>query len=584
MLPTIVDGQLKKQCAISFVIVILIVLAFASYWRVQHYNFLAYDDQLYVTENYQIQSGINWKLVIDSFEDTRTGHWHPLTMLSHALDWQIYGGNAGGHHRTNIIIHVINTILLFFLLNIMTGAIWKSALVAALFTIHPINVESVAWIAERKNVLSTFFWILTMLFYVWYARQPSWKRYLPVFFCFAMGLMSKPMLVTLPFALLLIDYWPLDRTTLRNKHNKNTTPFLYRKEKIFFLIAEKVPMFCLTVASMIMTVYVAQSARAIYRYDTMSLSKSFGNILVSYSVYIKKLFWPVDLSVFYPYGSLLWWHVLLASILLVTISILSFKQIRKYPYLFVGWFWYLGTLIPVIGLVRVGSQSMADRYAYVPFIGLFVIIAWLIPDILSNLRQSKAFTFLIFITLITIFTALTIFRIEVWKDTKALFEAALKVNPDNFIALNVLGSQELYNGNLEKALNYYQASIRISPKYPRTYCHAGNVYFKLGKFEEARNYYEKAIAIDEDYANAHYNLGVLNLATNRYQEAIVNFNKALAIQSHEFKSHLNLGIALLQTGDVRDAIIHFERALELNPGSLEARKGLRISCEMLKKN
>jgi tetratricopeptide (TPR) repeat protein len=576
------ENQLKEIHLVSLMILVLAILTLITYWRVQYYEFVAYDDQLYVSQNYRIQAGINMKTIAGTFKDVHTGHWHPLTTLSHMVDWQMFRNNAGGHHWTNLIIHVFNTTLLFLLFWMMTGAMWRSALVAALFAIHPINVESVAWISERKNVLYAFFWFLTMIFYVWYVRSPGWKRYLPVLICFVLGLMSKAMLVTLPFVLLLMDYWPLNRTMLCGEQNQNAVPVPLRKEKISFLILEKAPLFCLTAVSIVITIYAAKSANAIYSFDIMTLSQRLSNIAVSYGLYIKKLFWPTDLAVFYPYSIIPWWQISLAAILLIAATALACKYFKKYPYLFVGWFWYLGTLVPVIGLVRVGSQSMADRYVYVPFIGLFVIIAWLIPQTLLKLHNSKIYAFFIFAFFIILFTISTYIQIGMWKDTTTLFESALKINPHNFIAHTVLGSIESEKGNHEKALSYYHVSMKISPKYARTYCHAGTAYFRLGKYEEARNYYQKAIAVDDKFADAHYNLGVLNLTTNRPHEAMIHFNKALEIMPDEFKAHLNLGIMLLETGNITDAVGHFERAVELNPKNMEAQKGLMISRDMQK--
>ncbi len=568
---------------ISLVMSLLAILTLATYWPVQYHEFVAYDDQYYVSENYRVQSGFTAQSVIGTFRDVHTGHWHPLTMLSHMADWEMFEKNAGGHHWTSVILHVLNTLLLFLLLWMMTGATWRSAFVAALFAVHPINVESVAWIAERKNVLSTFFWLLTMICYVRYVRAPSWTRYWPVAVCFAMGLMSKPMLVTLPFVLLLMDYWPLNRLDLQGLQHQDTHLLLFPKAGISSLVLEKAPLFCLSVASMAITIHAAKSARAIYGFDITALSERFSNMIVSYGLYIKKLFWPTDLAVFYPYTALPWWQVSSAAILLVAATIFACRYFREYPYIFAGWFWYLGTLVPVIGLVRVGSQSMADRYAYVPFIGLFVIIAWGVPNVLSRLRQSRKFTFFIFISLIAIYTASTAIRIGDWRDTTSLFESALRNNPENFIAHTVLGSIESEKGNYGKAFSYYRSAIELNPKYARTYCHAGTAYLRLGDYEQARSYYQKAIAVDEKFADAYYNLGVLNLTANRHQEAIRYFDQYLEIKPEEFKAYLNLGIMLLETGRIDDAVRHFEKAMELNPKSPQARKGLMVSRDMQSK-
>ncbi len=584
MLPMSADCKLKREHRVSLIILVLAILTLATYWQVQDHEFINYDDQLYITKNYLTQSDISLKSIAGALKDVHTGNWHPVTMLSHMLDWQLFGYNAGGHHWTNVIIHIFNTILLFLLLRMMTGAIWRSAFVAALFAIHPINVESVAWIAERKNVLSTFFWFLTMICYVWYVRSPVWKRYWTVLIFFVLGLMSKAMLVTLPFVLLLMDYWPLDRTNIRQQEGQPVPSVLVQKEKLSVLILEKIPLFIIAVVFIGLTLYAQQTLNAFSSLESVSFSNRMMNAVVSYVWYIKKLFWPTDLAVFYPHSTMLAWQASSAALFLIVVTLLVSKYIRKYPYLVVGWFWYLGTLVPVIGLVQVGLQSMADRYAYVPLIGLFIIIAWHIPQAILKWRHSRIYTFSIFIIFIIIFTVSTYIQIGIWKNTATLFEEALKMNPENYMAYNILGSEEAGKGNPQKALHYYQMSIKLNPKYARAYSNAGNEYLKLGQYREADMYYQKAIAINDRLADAYYNLGVLNLVTNRPDEALVQFHKALTIMPDFMDARFNLGVALFRMGKISDAIEHFEKALGLNPKSMEARKALKISRDMQKNN
>jgi hypothetical protein len=292
------DLKLKREHLVFLIVLVLAILTLATYWRSQDYGFIEYDDQLYITKNYLIQSEISLKSIAVTFKDVHTGNWHPVTMLSHMLDWQLFGANAGGHHWTNVIFHVFNTILLFVLLRMMTGAIWRSAFVAALFAIHPINVESVAWIAERKNVLSTFFWFLTMICYVWYVRSPGWKRYLTVLIFFVLGLMSKAMLVTLPFVLLLMDYWPLNRTNIRQQEEQSIPPISFKKEKLSVLILEKVPLFIIAMVFIGMTLYAQQTVNALATLESVTFPNRIANAVVSYVWYIKIFFWPTDLAVF----------------------------------------------------------------------------------------------------------------------------------------------------------------------------------------------------------------------------------------------------------------------------------------------
>ena len=584
MLPMSADCKMKREHLVSLIVLVLAILTLATYWRSQDHGFIEYDDQLYITKNYLTQADISLRSMAVAFKDVHTGNWHPVTMLSHMLDWQLFGYNAGGHHWTNVIIHVFNTTLLFLLWRMMTGAIWRSAFVAALFALHPINVESVAWIAERKNVLSTFFWFLTMISYVWYVRSPGWKRYLPVLICFVLGLMSKAMLVTLPFVLLLMDYWPLNRTGIGEQEGQSIPPVSVEKEKISVLILEKVPLFIMALVFTGLTLYFQKTANAFVSLESMPLSDRIANAVVSYAGYIKKLFWPTDLIVFYPHSVIVTWQVSLAAIFLIAATLAACKFFKKYPYLVVGWFWYLGTLVPVIGLVQVGHQSMADRYAYVPFIGLFVIMAWLIPQACSKWRYANRYAFFMSAMVIIIFAVSTYIQLGMWKDTTTLFEEALKINPENYMAYNILGSEEAGRGNHEEALRYFHMSIEINPKYARAYSNMGNAFLKLGKYGEANDCYQKAIAINDKLADAYYNLGVLNLLTNRPYEAVIHFNKALAIMPDYLNAHFNLGIALLKIGNRTDAIEHFEKVVELNPKNLEAQKALKISRDMQKRN
>lgn len=565
------------------VILALVLLILATYWQVQNSLFIDYDDQLYVTENYLIESEISPKSISRIFKDVHTGNWHPLTMLSHMLDWQLFGYNAGGHHWTNVILHVFNTILLFLLLWMMSGALWRSAFVAGLFAIHPVNVESVAWIAERKNVLSTFFWFLTMICYVWYVRVPSWKRYLPVVICFVLGLMAKAMLVTLPFVLLLMDYWPLNRTKILGQTEQVIAPVSLKTENLSVLLLEKVPLFAVSIIFVFLTVYAQQTVYAIASIDLVPFTSRAMNAVVSYMLYIRKLLLPTDLSVFYPQMTISWWQASLAATFLIVVTGFVCRYYKKHPYLIVGWLWFLGTLVPVIGLVQVGRQAMADRYAYVSFIGLFVIIAWLVPQALSKIRHAKTYILSVFLVLISFFTFLSYIQIGKWKDTTTLFQHAFKINPNNYMAFNILGSEESRKGNHEQALQYYQVALKIDPKYARAYSNAGNECLKLGRYAEAHDFYQKAISINGKLSDAHYNLGVLTLLMNKPSEAVVHFNKALILTPNFVRAHFNMGVAFLKVGNFSGATEHFEKALELNPRHTEARKGLLISRELQKK-
>ena len=565
----------------------VIAIILASYWQVQNYGFISYDDQLYIVDNYHIHSGFTFKSVVDALTNVHTGHWHPLTIMSHMLDWNLFGDNAGGHHWTSVIIHILNAVLLFLFFQYLTGAIWKSAFIAALFAIHPINVESVAWIAERKNVLSTFFWILTMFLYVWYVRSPSWKRYLPMFLCFALGLMAKPMLVTLPFVLLLLDYWPLNRTII-NQQNKNQAeipePISLKKYKITSLIWEKVPLLFLTAISICLTFYAAKSVGTIVGLGNMPLTKRIGNTIFYYALYLKKLFWPIDLAVFYPlYSEIPIWQIAIAVLLLGGISILVFLYSRQHPYLLVGWFWYLGTLVPVIGIVQVGNQSIADRYAYVPFIGLFIIIAWGGYQVSSKIRYAKVLTALVATFIVMMFAAATYSQVKVWKNSVTLFEDALKSNPDNYLAYNVLGLEAVNRGEHELALSYYYMALKINPRFDPAYNNTGNLLIKMGRPYDAIRNYEKALKINKMSVEAHYNLGVALLQENYLEGAIAHFREAVELRRDYVEAHNNWGVALMKMGNIQKAVAHFKEALRLNPRHPEALKNIKNAISMQKK-
>ena len=428
---------LTRSHSVIFIIIALTFLIIADYWPVQNYEFLNYDDPGYVTSNYQIQSGITFKSIANTFTDIHTSNWHPLTMISHMLDWTLFGDNAGGHHWTNVIIHIFNTILLFLLLNKLTGTLWRSAFVATLFAIHPINVESVAWIAERKNVLSTFFLISTILFYVRYVKSPDYKKYLPVLICFVLGLMSKSMLVTLPCVLLLLDYWPLNRMQINPQnedHIQTQTSILSKKSSISFLLLEKFPLFVLSLISVFFTLYAARACNTIAGFESFSFSRRIYNVIFSYSWYIKKNFCPTDLAAFYPHA-VSTWQFFTALLFLIVVTFFVCRYFRKHPYLLVGWLWYLGTLVPVIGIVQVGFQTMADRYAYVPLIGIFIMTAWGLPQLLFRMKNGRlmaAFIAAIFILIISLTTYL---QVHVWKNNYSLLGHALSAYPENYSAL-----------------------------------------------------------------------------------------------------------------------------------------------------
>ncbi len=566
------------------IIISLMVLTLAVFWQVQNFEFINYDDNLYVTQNHLTKSGLTGKGVSKAFEDTQTGNWHPLTMLSHMLDWELFGNKAGGHHWTSVIIHVSNVILIFLLINAMTGALWRSAFVAALFAIHPMNVESVAWVAERKNVLSTFFWILTMLCYVWYARHPSWSRYLIMFLCLFLGLMCKSMLVTLPFVLLLIDFWPLNRLKISDQNKQYLTNVRIKKADLSCLLLEKTPLFILSAVFSWITMNAQKTVNAFSNPEVLPLYKRIANAIVAYCMYIKKLFWPTDLSIFYPFDFIPLWKIFLAASFLIIFTILVLKFWKKYPCIIVGWFWYLGTMIPVIGLVQVGRHSMADRYVYVPFIGLFIILAFAIPHLLSKFPRVRIYVCSVMMIFIMIMAGSSFVRTGMWQNTKTLFEDAIRINPRNYFAYNLLGLEEANVGRYEKALQYYHISLKMNPNNDQAYNNAGNVFLILGKYPYAYHYYRKAIMINDKQAMAYYNLGVLMAVNNKNDQAVFLFKKSLSITPQYLDAYVSLGITLLKMGDIDEAIYYFNKALSLDASNVAAKRGLMECMEMQKKD
>ncbi|HYA14806.1 MAG TPA: hypothetical protein VEF33_10755, partial [Syntrophales bacterium] len=391
-----------------WIILSLVILTLTIYWQVKNHEFTNYDDNLYVTENPHVQAGFTFETIKWAFANYDVGHWHPLTWLSFILDYKLYGLNPSGYHLTNLFLHVINTMLLFFLFLFMTQAVWQSAAVAALFAIHPLHVESVAWVVERKDVLSTLFFTLVMISYVSYVKRPKVQLYIVTLFLFIVGLMCKPMLVTLPFVLLLLDYWPLKRfkfgssdkvahsveltsgkqSSKKKKANKQTVEVAPRYSSLPYLVKEKIPFFILSALSSMVSVLAARHTMS--DFELMPLGTRISNAVVSYVIYMWKMVWPQNLAVLYPYTDALpLWEVLFASLLLLCITGAAIWYMKRAPYLIVGWLWFLGTLVPVIGLLQVGIQAYADRYTYIPLIGLFMILAWGVADISANWRYRK---------------------------------------------------------------------------------------------------------------------------------------------------------------------------------------------------
>ncbi|MCP4682680.1 MAG: tetratricopeptide repeat protein, partial [Desulfobacterales bacterium] len=488
-----------------------------------------------------------------AFTATYATNWHPLTWLSHIMDIHFFGIKPGNHHLTNVLFHIANALLLFLVLRRMTNGLWQSAFVAALFALHPLHVESVAWVSERKDVLSTFFWIMTMWGYCRYVERPRTTRYVLVIFFFMLGLMAKPMLVTLPFVLLLMDYWPLKR-------------FQFEKNIIGRLILEKVPLFALSAGSCIITYVAQQSGGAVVPMSLHPVTVRFANALVSYTAYIGKTIWPGHLSVIYPYQQILpWWKVAGACLLLISISLLAVRTIKRHPYLAVGWLWYVGTLVPVIGLVQVGGQAMADRYTYVPIIGLFIMISWSVPGLLERWNKKKTGFAVMGLVVLSILAVGSLVQLRYWKNTMTLFERADSVTDNNYMVHNNLGFAFLELGKTDEAIRHYRESIKVNPRSELSHNNLGLALQRKGNIVEAIHHYFEALRINPNYELAHNNLGLALVKEDRINEAIDHFSEAVKIKPDYADAHNNLGDALAKQDKTSEAIRHFSEALRIKP-------------------
>jgi tetratricopeptide (TPR) repeat protein len=565
---------LHDRWLVPGVCIFLAAITLAVFGQTLRHEFVDYDDNLYVYENPTVTRGLNLKGVGWAFTHVVCVNWHPLTIMSHMLDCQLYGLKAGGHHLTNVLLHTASVILLFLALRRMTGALWRSAFVAAVFAIHPLRVESVAWVAERKDVLSGLFFMLTLWAYARYARRPfSLVGYLLVVFLFALGLLSKPMVVTLPFVLLLLDYWPLNRFTPPPPAPAVTgnDDSLRNHPVTWCLILEKIPLLALSGAACMATMVVQKDI-----ITPEPLALRIDNAVVSYVVYLRQMVCPAGLAVFYPYpqNGLPGWEVMLAVVLLAVISAGVFLRRQKEPYLLIGWLWYLGTLVPAIGLVQSGLRAHADRYTYLPQIGLYFALTWAAGSLCAGWRHRRVALG----GLAAVILAALMFRARAqtacWRNSETLWTHTLACTADNAIAQNNLGNALLKLGREDEAAAHFQTALKIKPGFAEGYNNLGNVLFQKGRVDEAIICYQKALEINSDYALAHYNLGNALVKKGSMDEAIAQFQKALEINPDYAEAHNNFGYALIQKKSADEAIVHFQKALQINPDYADARNNL----------
>ena len=549
----------------------LIIAILVVYWQVRNHTFINLDDGSYILNNPHIRDGLNFEGIAWAFSFPGFDYWHPLTWLSHMLDCHLYGLSPGMHHQISLILHIVNSMLLFLVFKRMTGKLWRSAFVAVLFALHPLNVESVSWLAERKNVLSTLFWLLTMLSYIYYSKRPNFYRYLLILFVFVLGLMSKPMLVTLPFVLLMLDYWPLCRFKLvqsgdGNQETRKSIKASFQQPLVLRLVLEKLPLLSLSAVCIYLSSLSIQHLDIVISTVTVPMKHRIANALVSYVGYIKKMVWPHNLAVFYPYPQTFpLWQTVGAGLLLLCISFLVLRAVRSKPYLTVGWLWYIGTLVPAIGLVQAGLwPAMADRFAYVPLIGLFIVIAWGVPDLVVRWHYRKIKLATIAVALLAILMATTYLQVGYWRNSITLFKHTLDVTYNNHIAHHKLGEALAVQGKTAAAARHYTEALRIKPDFFATHLNLGIILRDEGKLNEAIGHISKAISQKPDYAEAHNELGIALSEQGSYDSAIKHYLKALRIKTDYTRAHNNIGIALSQQGNDKKAISHFYEAIRID--------------------
>jgi tetratricopeptide (TPR) repeat protein len=597
---------------------LLALLTIALYWPAMSHGFVNYDDNLYVTENPHVQGGLNWEGMKWAFSNPVAANWHPLTMLSHMLDCQLFGLKPWGHHLTSVLLHAANTVLVFLLLRGLTGlrpggattpqagALWRSVLVAAMFGLHPLHVESVAWVAERKDVLSTFFGLLSLIAYTRYVTSDKWHvtradpasspvtrhpslHYFFALVFFALGLMSKPMLVTWPFVMLLLDYWPLGRVTSLRQASARQASGEWRVTRfripvpqlssLNHLLLEKLPFFGLAVVMSIVTFVVQNQTDTLMAVENLPLGARSGNALISYCRYLGKLFWPADLAVFYPHPR--YWPVeqlLLAGGVIVGITVLLILKRGRYPFLLMGWLWYCGTLVPVIGLVQVGEQAMADRYAYLPSLGVLILIIWGGCETTRRWRYHEMALSVAGGAAIVLCLGLTRQQLGYWKDSETLFRHALEVTENNYFVHYNLGNAFNEKGQTDEAISQFQEAIRLKPAFAKAHNNLGIALFKQGQIEEAISQFQEAVRLDPDSTKAHNNLGnALLIKKDQIEEAISQFQEAIRLDPDYTMAHNNLGNALLKKDQIDEAISQFQEAIRLDPDDADAHHNLGIA-------
>jgi protein O-mannosyl-transferase len=569
---------------------ILTIATLAVFTQALKYGFINFDDPIYVLNNQHLNKGISIERIKWAFSSIYAGFWFPLTWLSHMFDCELFDLNPAGHHLSSIILHLINSLLLFTILKKISGALWQSAFTASLFAIHPLHVEPVIWIACRKDLLSTFFMFMTIWAYYHYTNHPGLKNYLIVVLFFIMGLMSKPMIMTLPFVLLLLDYWPLQRL-IKKKNIADTdsifslpTHFFLKNRDNILLILEKLPLILLSLASGILVYYSEHQYGALGSSDSFPFHARLANSFVTYMEYIVKMIWPQNLSILYPIGGM---HSLIkifsSLFIFLLITFFVIKIARTHRYLTVGWLWYIITLIPVIGLIQIGVHSMADRYAYIPLTGIFIMISWGITDIMKKLQHKTFFLSLAGIPYFIFLITASYLQSQYWKDDITLFRHAVDTTSNNYIAYNNLGIALENNKEFNKALLNFSKALLIRPNSLEINNNIGTVYARLGKFDEAASHFNRVLRLDPNSAGTNFNLGLCYMQKGALKIAALCFERVIEIQPNYPDAHFNLGLLLYMQGKYKEAAAYFTKELYLRPGYIEAQRNLEICLQKIQK-
>jgi tetratricopeptide (TPR) repeat protein len=556
-------GLESGKCKIFLICLGLVLATAIAFEPIRHNDFVRYDDNRYLVKNEYIQDGVTKDSFVWAFTTFHVSNWHPLTWISHMIDYELFGLDPVWHHLVNVLFHICNALLLFIILHRTTVAIWPSAIVAAFFAVHPVHVESVAWAAERKDVLSTFFWLLTMLAYVDYVKKPGLSRYIITLVLFCLGLMAKPMLVTLPVVLLLFDFWPLGR--LRFTGSKGINDNGCESVGLWRLILEKIPFFAAAACLAVVTILAQRNAMEVAENMTSSLLIRISNALFSYVAYLGKMLYPKDLAVLYPLQAegLAFWKPLFAAFLLLLITSALLYAGRKRGWLLTGWLWYLITLLPVIGLIQVGAQAMADRYTYVPSIGFFIIVAWGLGELFQRFRVTTLIRMVLVVGVLAVCVLVTRVQVGYWRNSFTLFGRAIDVTEDNYVMHNNVGAVFFDHGNFHKAAEHFNKSLSINPDFILAKVNIGYLLRRQNKMDEAIECFREVLTVKKDSHKVYNELGMAYAYKKEYGLAIECYKRAIELKADNPDVYKNWGKVLKNMGRMDEAQAKFDKAEQL---------------------